>query len=86
MKVKEASVGLYSTFKFLNSLNKVEIDFKLEINDLDMSIMKAHYDLIKYKIDLDFNRYLEIIKNVSLEYMRTPVVVSNITYQLLKNK
>lgn len=75
----------YNLFKMLLSLNLTK-DISLEISDEDLMIMEAvHKDLI-FKDLISFNQFVKIVKKLSVEFLRTPISITMIIHDEIKNK
>lgn len=64
----------FESLKMLHRLNVLEKE-ELNVSKEDLDILISYKDDIKMFKNLDINRYLTIIKNLSIEYIKTPLEI-----------
>lgn len=65
---------IFETFKMLNNLNLLETK-ELEISKEDLDILLAYQRKIKMFNNLNYDEYLNIIKKLSIQFLKTPVEI-----------
>lgn len=78
--MNEIKTYIFENFKFLYTLNKIE---EQDIMLNDEQIIKAYYKALNKKFKINYDVFLKIIKNISIEQMITPLEVCVILYKNL---
>lgn len=73
----------YQTFKILSNLNIMDDD-ELIINEKDLNLIKLYYKELE-SVFRDFDEFIIIVKNLSIQYMIEPVEMAYILFDELKN-
>lgn len=75
----------YNLYKILLNLNLLD-DIDFNIPEEDLPILKVFHDQIDIFNNVDYDTYINIIKKLSFEFMRTPIQIVDILYKNQINK